>query len=122
MASEFDSDSETDGRRLRLRIVERDAAELTDDMHQLREQVIEGFTDLRGRNGDNGKIGEVRRNVEAINSRLWWALTFVLGCLGGIGAKVFMSGREVGRIETKIEQLQRDVEDLRSIAFERAKQ
>lgn len=130
--SDFKDDgSDPQGKRWRVGI-EKDSEALADRVEKLenyaeagrefRIVVAETFAELRGKDGAHGSIGEMRRNVDGINSRLWWALTFVLGCLGGMGIKVFMSGREVGRIETKIEQLQRDVEDLRSIAFEREKQ
>lgn len=107
MANEFDGDSDPTGRVMRRRMdgVEEDSHEMTGEIRKLREDMIEGFTDLRGRNGDNGKIGEMRRSLDEINRRSWWVLTFIIGCIGGIAIKVFLAGVEYGSIKASLNRL-----------------
>jgi len=88
---------------------------LQDVVAEIKMNIVETI----GKRGDGGAVGEVRRSVETINTRLWWALTFMIGCLGGIGAKVFLSGRELGRFESQLERLQQDTEEIRNWIFER---
>lgn len=114
MASEFDGDSDPTGKHLRRRIdgVEHDAEALIEAVSAIREVVIEGLTDLRGRNGDNGKVGELRRTVDEINRRSWWAITFLLGCIGGIAIKVFLAGVEYGTIKASLNRLDEKQSEL----------
>lgn len=126
MSDEFSKkdDSDPSGKRWRA-LMERDgesATEWIQRLELLQDVVAEvkiSLVEAIGKRGDGGTVGEVRRSVETINTRLWWVLTFMIGCLGGIGAKVFLSGRELGRLESQIERLQKDTDEIRNWIFER---
>jgi len=117
-------DSDPSGKRWRA-LMERNEESATERIQRLEllqdvvAEIKMNIVETIGKRGDGGTVGEVRRSVETINTRLWWALTFMIGCLGGIGAKVFLSGRELGRFESQLERLQKDTEEIRTWIFER---
>lgn len=65
--------------RLKSQLAESEAGRLHYEIDRLHTAI----TDIRGEHGTNGKLGEIRRRVDALTS---WARSIVMLALGGIGA------------------------------------
>lgn len=65
--------------RGRRRLDETEAGKLRHDLDETRTAI----TDIRGQHGNNGKLGELRRRVDALTK---WARSIIMVALGGLGA------------------------------------
>ena len=55
--------------------------------------IAETLADIHGRSGSNGKLGELKRRVDALSSRAWILLTAFVGALGTALIKVVLVTR-----------------------------
>lgn len=61
----------------------------------LRERIV----DATGKSGDNGKLGELRRRVDAWTSKMWWFVTALVGMLGTAAVKLVIVTRTFDAVE-----------------------
>jgi hypothetical protein len=108
------SDSPTN-RELRTELAllhQRTAA--VERLAEVLDELSAHVVDIKGKSGDNGKLGELRRSLDGIAKRIWWAVTVVVGSLGAAAAVVFQTGQEIGTMRTKVDQLRDQVRTLHS--------
>lgn len=71
---------------------------------RLREDVDDlaiAVTDIHGARGTNGKLGELRRRVDALTKRAWSILTIALGGLGAAAVKLVIVTRAFDATEAR---------------------
>lgn len=61
----------------------------------------ERITDATGKSGDNGKLGELKRRVDAWTSKTWWLVTALLGALGTAAIKLVLVTRAFDAVESR---------------------
>lgn len=91
----------------------RDLHEAIEELHGLSSELREDIVDIKGKGGDNGKLGEVRRQVDGVRAWLRWALMGAAGSLLTSGVLIFRTGLQVGRAENRIEVLESRYNELR---------
>jgi hypothetical protein len=103
-----------------------------DEQHKLRELEL-AVVDIRGESGSNGKLGNLRTELEAAKKlqatlvgRFWALAMLVLGGAVGAAIKLVLIGRWVGALETQVEanrsslvQQASEIQALQSLAFSR---
>lgn len=62
-------------------------------------EIKEAIIVLQGPDGKNGKVGNLRADVDKMNSRAWGLITFVLAGLLGVGAMLANVGSRFGTVE-----------------------
>lgn len=70
--------------------VRSEVSAVADDLAQHRTACTAAITDIRGERGDNGKIGEVRRRLDALTARAWAVLLLFLGGLAAAAREVVL--------------------------------
>lgn len=83
--------------RLQAQIDASDATKLEHDVGKVASAIV----DLRGERGDNGKVGELRRQVAELRSRAWWLFTAFVGGLGAALIKVVVITRAFDAVEAR---------------------
>lgn len=95
-----------------------------DDIGRLQERI----TDATGKSGDNGKLGELRRRVDAWTSKMWWFITALVGMVGTAAVKLVLVTRAFDAVEADARQaleqtkiLQVQVMTLQAAAISRSR-
>ena len=87
------------------------AAHIAEDAEVHRE-LAEKFADVHGVSGNNGKLGELRRRVDALSSKAWWLFTAFVGALGGALIKVVVVTRAFDSVEAKANHAEQQIQIL----------
>jgi hypothetical protein len=83
------------------------------DFAALRDKMLE----LIGREGNNGKIGQLRKDIDGVLSRAWWFLTVCIGGIGAAAVKLIIVGRAYGELETQVRANRDRVGLLEAVLF-----
>lgn len=67
-----------------------DVGGIATEVADLRTELTRGLADIHGVSGTNGKLGELRRRVDALSSKAWWVLTAFVGGIGAAAVKLVM--------------------------------
>ena len=73
----------TEGAQIREALDEHSAADV-----EHHAKVVQALADIHGVSGQNGKLGELRRRVDALSSKAWWLFTAFIGGLGAAAIKL----------------------------------
>jgi hypothetical protein len=97
-----------------------------DDLEHAHNRIVERITDATGKSGDNGKLGELKRRVDAWTSKMWWGVTVLVGGLGAAAVKLVFVVRAFDAVEARsiaseqhIKLLQAQVMTLQAAALSR---
>lgn len=66
-------------------------------------EITEKLTDIHGKSGTNGKLGELKRRVDAMSKALWWGACTAVGGLGAAAVKLVMVVRTFDAVEARTE-------------------
>ena len=102
---------------MRLRAVAGADVNITDHIAEDAEthrQITEALTDVHGKNGQNGKLGELKRRVDALSSKAWWLLTAFVGGLGAALVKVVIVTRAFDAVEAKANHAEQQIQILQA--------
>ena len=98
-------------------IVDRDALSdlrgAIDELHAIASELRDDVIDIKGKGGDNGKLGEMRRQLSGVQGWLRWALISAAASVMTSGTLIFKSGLQIGRAENRIENLESRYNELR---------
>ncbi len=83
---------QTEGGQLRAAI---------DAIEHRQDKQAERITDISGKSGDNGKLGELRRRVDAWTSKMWWFVTALVGMLSTAAVKLVLVTRAFDAVEAR---------------------
>lgn len=75
--------------------------------HQMRKEIDElqaRAIDTCGKDGTNGKLGELRRRVDALTSKAWWLFTAFVGGIGAASVKLVIVVRAFDAVEATTQQ------------------
>ena len=76
-----------------------DEHEATDHAHHA--TVTEALADIHGRSGTNGKLGELKRRVDALTRAAWLLVSVAVGGLGAAAIKLVMVVRTFDAVEAR---------------------
>ena len=100
---------QTENGRLRADL---DATTARIDEHLV--DVCEAIADIHGKSGTNGKLGELRRRVDAWTSKMWWLVTVLVGALGTAAVKLVLVTRAFDAVEAKSTYAEQQVKVLQA--------
>lgn len=100
--------------RVRQRIGK--AKDLTAVRAELREHA-DLLLELAGEGGKNGKIGQLRKDVDSVLSRAWWLVTVLVTAAGGLAVKLIIVGRAYGELEAQVRANRERVGLLEAVLF-----
>lgn len=103
--------------RNRKRVDDTDSSKVLVRLDAHEEECLRFKIDLVGANGDDGRIGEIRKAVEAADKRASWMFRFALGAIGGVALALVLGGRWIGTLETKVNEQQERTQLLESATF-----
>jgi hypothetical protein len=113
-------------RRTRNRSSEQTFRKDLDRLEAAHNTLVERITDATGKGGDNGKLGELKRRVDAWTSKMWWFVTVLVGALGTAATKLVFVTRAFDAVEARsiasadqIKILQAQVMTLQAAALSR---
>lgn len=75
------------------------------------------MVDVRGKSGDNGKLGSLRQRVDAFLGRAWALVLLLLGGVSGVAVKLVIVGRSYGELETQVEANRARLQLLENVVF-----
>ncbi len=120
------ADQELRFRRTRNRSSEQQLRNDLDSLIARVEGHSERIVDATGKSGDNGKLGELRRRVDAWTSKLWWCVTAAVGAIGTAAIKLVLVTRAFDAVESRslhnaeqVKILQAQVMTLQAAAISR---
>jgi hypothetical protein len=64
-------------------------------------EIVAKLTDIHGRSGDNGKLGELRRRVDALSKAAWLVVSVAVGGIGAAAVKLIMVVRAFDAVEAR---------------------
>lgn len=103
--------------RFLQRLNETDGAELRDELEQHQDECLAFKVDLVGANGDDGRIGEIRKSHHALLKRLWWFIGLALGAVAAAVVYVALIASSYGALETKVATQQERIQLLENALF-----
>lgn len=83
------------------------------DVRRLAETLLE----IAGRDGKNGRIGQLRKDVDSVLSRAWWFLTVLVGSAGAAIVKLVIVGQAYGELKTQVRTNREHIQLVESVLF-----
>jgi hypothetical protein len=91
----------------RVQHLERNPEQVAEDLGELKEHIV----DIKGKSGTNGKIGNLRADLEALKAKIekqearrWTVIVTLIGMILTAATLAVTGGRWVGQLENRVEQ------------------
>lgn len=81
---------------------------------EFREDIYRRVTDLSGKDGTNGKVGTLRKELDKSSAWTKTLIMFALGLVVSAGTVVFWAGSTVAELQANVTHLQHEVDRLRA--------
>lgn len=103
--------------RYQKRVDDSDAAKLRVELDIHQNECLAFKVDLVGKNGNDGRIGELRKAVESSTTFARWLIRFAIGSIVGAAIALVLAGRWVGDVGTRVDTLNERVKLLEGVTF-----
>jgi hypothetical protein len=79
---------------------------------------LENFrTDVTGADGTNGKIGNLRKQLDSALARAWWLVTVLVGGIGAAAIKLIIVGQAYGELKQSVDNNARQIQLIERATF-----
>lgn len=96
--------------RSRTHVDSTESGKLREDLDAVELAIV----DIHGVKGSNGKLGELRRRVDALTKRAWSIVTLAIGGIGAAAIKLVIVTRAFDATEYRAQQNERQIQILQA--------